>query len=175
MRWTVRRLDRRVLVGHEALLGPDVLAVGRRPGGQEHDEVWVQRDEAVIAQLADGDAQPVGVADQGDGVGVELAELTGPHAGAGQHLDDQAITRETVRPSCLHQLGGILVVQELGQRIGPRRDVAVEDRVASWGVVPVPLDEALEEDADHAEPLALGVLGQVRAVRCRAGLANHTL
>ena len=48
----------RVLVGHQALLGPDVLAVGRRPGGQELDQVWVQRDEAVVAQLADGDAQP---------------------------------------------------------------------------------------------------------------------
>src|SRR5665647_65560 len=61
-------VDRRVLVGHEVLLGSDVLAVLGRPGGQEDDQVRVQRDEAVVAEFADGDPQPVGVADQGDGV-----------------------------------------------------------------------------------------------------------
>ena len=145
MRCTVHRapVDRRVLVGHEVLLGSHVLAVLGRPGGQEDDQVRVQRDEAVVAEFGDGDAQPVGVADQGDGVGGQIAEFARPHAGAGQHLDDEPIARQAMCSGRLHQLGGVLVAQELGQRIDPGWDVPVEDRVASWGVVPVPLDDPL--------------------------------
>ena len=55
----------------------DVFGVGGGPLGEEVDEVGVQGDEAVVAELADRDAEPVGVADLGDGVGGELAELAG--------------------------------------------------------------------------------------------------
>ena len=169
MRWTVRRsigVCSSAISRFWARMCSLLVAVH---SASSTDEVGMQRDEAVVAELADGDPQPVGVADQGDGVGGELAQLAGPHAGAGQHLDDQAIAREAVGLSRRHQLGGVLVVEELGQRIGPGRDVAVEDRVASRGVGPVPLDEALEEDPDHAQPLALGVLGQGRTRASRAG------
>ena len=52
-------------------------ALSGGPVGEQDDEVGVQRDVAVVAQLADRDAQPVVVADLGDGVGGEVAELTG--------------------------------------------------------------------------------------------------
>ena len=41
------------------------------------------------------------------------------------------------------------------------------------GVGPVPLDEALEEDPDHPQPLALGVLGQGRAGAAGLGGEPH--
>ena len=77
MRWTVRPVERGAVVGDEAALGADVVGVEGGPVGEEGDEVGVQRDVAVVAQLADRDAQPVVVADLGDGVGGEVAELTG--------------------------------------------------------------------------------------------------
>ena len=40
-----------------------------------------------------------------------------------------------------------------------------------WRVGPVPFDESLEEDADHAQPVPLGVLRQRR--RLGAGLGGE--
>ena len=70
-------VERGAVIGDEAALGADVVGVEGGPVGEQDDEVGVQRDVAVVAQLADRDAQPVGVADLGDGVGGEVAELTG--------------------------------------------------------------------------------------------------
>ena len=76
--------DRGVVVGDEPTLGPDVLGVGGGTLRQERDEVGVQGDEPVVAQLAHRDAQPVGVADLGDGVGRQPTELAGgPQPGPG--------------------------------------------------------------------------------------------
>ena len=41
------------------------------------------------------------------------------------------------------------------------------------GLRPVPLDEALEEDPDHPQPLTLGVLGQGRTGAARLGGQPH--
>ncbi len=150
-----------MVVSHQPLLGPDVLAVVRRPSGQQHHQLGVEGDEPVIAKLADRDPQPIGIPDQRDGVGGKATELTGPHSGVGQHLDHQPIARESVGPSGSHQLGCVLVVQELGQRKGSGSDVAVEKRVHRRDVGPVPLDDALEEDPDHPQPMTLGVLAQM--------------
>ena len=133
----------------------------------------MERDDPVVAQLADRDPEPVGVPEHGDGVGGQVAELARPHAGPGQQLDHQPIAGQAVGLGCGQQLGGVLVGEELGQRLGPRRDVAVEDRVPSVGLGPVPLDEALEEDPDHPQPLALGVLGQGRALAAGLGGEPH--
>jgi hypothetical protein len=76
MRWTVRPSSG-ALIGDQAALGADVVGVVGGPVGDQHDEVGVQRDVAVGAQLADRDAQPVVLADLGDGVGGEVAELSG--------------------------------------------------------------------------------------------------
>jgi len=51
----------------------------------------MQRDGAVVAQLAHGDAHPVPVADANDGVGLEVAQLAGATTDPSQHLDHQAI------------------------------------------------------------------------------------
>ena len=78
-------VERAVVIGDEAALGADVVEVGGGPVGEERDEVGVQRDVAVVAELADRDAEPVAVADLGDGVGGEVAELAGAQAGAGRN------------------------------------------------------------------------------------------
>ena len=56
MRCTVRRSIGAWSIGDESPLGSDVFGVGRGPFGEELDEVGVQRDEAVVAELADRDA-----------------------------------------------------------------------------------------------------------------------
>ena len=38
----------------------------------------MQGNEPVVAELADGNPQPIGIPDEGDGIGVEHAQLTGP-------------------------------------------------------------------------------------------------
>ena len=81
-------VQRPALVGDQALVAADVVEVGGGPGGEELDELGVQRHVAVVAELAERDAQPVGRADEDDGVGFEIGELAGPHAGAGEQLDN---------------------------------------------------------------------------------------
>lgn len=71
------RHDRCVVIGDESALSADVVGVGGGPLGEQGDEVGVEWDEPVVAQLADGDAQPVGVTDLGDGVSGEVAEFAG--------------------------------------------------------------------------------------------------
>ena len=95
------------------------------------DEVGVQRDVAVVAELADRDAQPVGVTDVDDGVGGEVAQLTGAQPGAGEHLDDEPVARVGGGAGGGHEPGGVAVVEELRERFGAGWDVTVEDRVAA--------------------------------------------
>jgi hypothetical protein len=74
-----------------------VFGVGGGPLGEQFDEVGVHGDHAVVAELADRDAQPVAVvADAGDGVGGELAEFGGAQPGAGQDLGDEPVARQRV-------------------------------------------------------------------------------
>ena len=68
-----------------------------------------------------------------------------------------------------HECGGVAVVEELRQRIGPWWDVTVEDRVPGGRVGPVPFDEPLEEDPDHPQPLPLRVLRHHRALGAGLG------
>ena len=53
----------------------------------------MEGDVAVVAELADRDAQPVGVADLHHGVGGEVAQFAGAHAGAGEHFDHEPVAR----------------------------------------------------------------------------------
>jgi hypothetical protein len=165
-------VDRVVVVGEEPAAGADVLVVGGGPVGEEVDDFGVQGDHAVVAELADRHTQPVAVgADPGDGVSGELAELGGAQPGAGQDLGDEAVAGQWMAAGGGHEGGGLLVSKELGERFGSGRDVAVQDRVPAGRVGPVPLDEPLEEDPDHPQPLPLGVLRQRR--RLRAGLGSE--
>jgi len=59
IRWTVRRSRGLCSSAMRRCLVPDVDAVACRPLLQQRDELGVERDHAVVAQLADGDAQPV--------------------------------------------------------------------------------------------------------------------
>jgi hypothetical protein len=54
------------------------------PCGEQRDQLGVQGHVAVVAELAERDAQPVGRPDEDDGVGLEIGELAGSHAGAGE-------------------------------------------------------------------------------------------
>ena len=108
------------------LLAADVVEVGGGPGGEQCDQLGVQGHVTVVAELAERDAQPVAGADLHDRVGLEVGELAGPHAGAGQQLDDQAVSGIGTGPGGGHQPGRVAVVEELGQRLGflagcPRR------------------------------------------------------
>ena len=69
----------------------DVFEVVGGPCRQQCDEVWVQGDVAVVAELADWDAEPVVVADADDGVGVEVADFAGAHPGAGEDLHHEPV------------------------------------------------------------------------------------
>ena len=70
-------VDGRMLIGEEPMLGSDVVSVVRGPFGQERHQIGVKGNEPVVAELSDRDSEPVGVADQGDGIRVELAQLAG--------------------------------------------------------------------------------------------------
>ena len=111
------------VVGDEAVVAADVVEVLGGPVGEQGDEVGVQRHVAVVAEFADRDAQPVAVTDEHDGVGVEVAELTGAQPGAGEHFDDEPVAGIGGGAGGGHQPGGVAVVEELGQRFGTWRDV----------------------------------------------------
>ena len=153
------------------LCAADVLQVGRGPGGEQLCELGVQRDVAVVAELAQRDPQPVPGADLDDRVGVEVGQLAGPHAGAGQQLDDEPVAGVGAGPGGGHQPGGVAVAGELGQRLGLFGDVPGDDRVAGRRVGPVPLDDPLEERPDGADPLPVR-LGRDR-LAAGAGLGSQ--
>ncbi len=150
-------VDRSTVVSHESAVTPDVVEIGRRPRAEQFDELGVQRDVAVVAELADGDAQPVPVADAHDRIGLQAAKLAGAQTGAGKRLDHEAITGIGGGACGGHDLGGVAVVEELGQRLRAGRQVATDDRVARRRVRPVPLDDPLEERPQRPQTLAVGV------------------
>ena len=151
-------VQRAAVVGDQALAAADVLQVGRGPGGEQLHQLGVQRNVPVVAELAQRDPQPVPGADQHDRVGVQVGELAGAHAGAGQQLDDEPVAGVGAGPGGGHQPGRVAVVEELRQRLGLFRDVPGDDRVAGRRVGPVPLDDPLEErpDGPHPLPVRLG-------------------
>ena len=153
-------VDRRVVVGHQPLLGPDVVAVGGRPGVQQRDQLGVQRDVPVVVELPDRDPQPIALPDQHHGVGVEITELTGPHSGAGQQLDHQPIARDPVGPSRRASAGGVRRPRTWATD-RPAGDVAVEDRVRRGASLQSHSMRRSKKIRIMPQPLALGVLGQV--------------
>jgi hypothetical protein len=70
-------VQRAAVVGDQPLVPADVLQVGRGPGGEQLCELGVQRDVAVVAELAQRDPQPVPGADLDDRAGLEAGELAG--------------------------------------------------------------------------------------------------
>jgi hypothetical protein len=72
-------VQRAAVVGDQALAAADVLEVGRGPGSEQLDQLGVQQDVAVVAELAQRDPQPVHGADLDDRVGLQAGQLAGPH------------------------------------------------------------------------------------------------
>ena len=163
-------VDRAPVVGNQPAVLADVLDVVRRPGGKEMDQLRVQRHVAVVAKLADRDTKPMIVSDAHHGVGGEITELSSPETRPSEELDDQPIALIGLDGSSAHESGGVVVVEELRKGLRSWRDVPADDRVAGWSVGPVPLDDPLEEHAEHPKPLPLGVRRQ-RAVQ--AGLVGQ--
>ena len=98
----------------------------------------------------------MGVPEHRDGIVGQFAELGGPHAGPIEHHHHQSIAGQAVGVGCGHELGRVLIGEELGQGLGSRGDVTVENRVPVVGLGPVPLDEPLEEDPDHPQDAGVG-------------------
>ena len=129
----------------------------------------MQRDGAFVVQLAERDAQPPGVAEAIHGVVAQPADLADAHPGAGQQLDDQSAPPVRFDGQGGHELGGGGVVEELRQRLVRLRQVTGEHRDSSWRVGVVPVDDPLEEGAQHPEVVADGLGGHGAAVAAGTG------
>ncbi len=69
----------------------------------EFDELWVERDVAVVVEFPDRDTKPVAAVDEHDSIRGEGAEFSNTQPGAGQHLDHEPVNRVSVA-SGTHQL-----------------------------------------------------------------------
>ena len=132
--------------------------------GDQLDQDRVERDVAVVVELADRDAQPERVADADHGVVAQRGELPGAHAGAGEQLDHQSASRVGVDGEGGHELGGGRVVEELRERLVGLREVTGEDRHLAGGVVVVPVDDPFEERAQQPEVVTDRGRGQLRGL-----------
>ena len=86
-------------------------------------ELRVQRDVAVVVQLADRDPQPVGRTDLHDRIDGEGEQLAAPDAGTGKQFDDQPGQRIWVRAGGAQQLGRGGIVEKPRQRLVDYRQV----------------------------------------------------
>jgi hypothetical protein len=145
-------VERALLAREEPAVGMGF--VGPSIGVEQLDEMGVEGDVAVVVELAEGDPQPGGVADDGDGVGLEVAQLADAHAGAGQQLDGHPPREPGLGGQGPHELGEAGVVEEAGQWLVPLGDVAEEDGHPRRGVLPSPLGDPQEEGAQLAHPPA---------------------
>jgi hypothetical protein len=59
-------VQRSAVVGGKTPMAVDVLQVGGGPGGKQLDELGMERHVALVAELAERDAQPVALADAHD-------------------------------------------------------------------------------------------------------------
>ncbi len=142
------------VVGEESSGPGDVDGVRVLPVGNQVDEFRVQRDVAIVAELADRDVQRVMVADLDDRVCRQVAELADAHPGARQEQHAELAERVGFGLGVVHERRHLVVVQELRERLGSGRDIAVDDRVAARCVVELPVDDAVEEHLHEPEALA---------------------
>ena len=133
------------------------------------DQVRVQRQVAVLAELADRDVQPRAGADLHDRVGLQAGVLADPQAGAQQHLHRDAHEQALVVLRGAQQFRGAGIVERFRQRVVGAGQVAGEHRHLRRGLVPAPFVQADEEHPQRAEPVDDGAGGQPRLVLPGAG------
>ena len=140
-----------VLPGQQQrVAGPDVRGAVAVDQG---DQLGVQRQVAVLAELADRDVQPGPGADVHDRVGAQAGVFADPQPGAQQHLHGDADQQPPVGLGGAQQFRGGGVVEGLGQRVVLAGQVAGEHRHPGRGLVPAPFVEADEEHPQGAEPV----------------------
>jgi hypothetical protein len=157
----VRRSNGLVVVAFDEQTG----AGGSPPGPVVVDQADQQRvhgNGAVVVELAQGDAQPVGVAEPVHGVVAKPPDLTGSHAGAGEEFDDEPAAPVGIGESG-HELRRGGIVEELRCGLVGFGQVPGEDGRPSGSVAVVPVDDPLEERTQHPEVVADG-LGADRLV-----------
>ncbi len=146
--------------------GRDVLG---SVGVDDLHEAWVQRQVAVLVELADRHVEPVGVADEHDGVGGQGRVLPDPQPGAQEELDGDSDEHPAVGLRGAQQLGRGRVVQGLGQGVLLAGHVTEEHRHPGWGLVPAPLVDPHEEHSQGAEAVGDGGWRDAVLVLARAG------
>ncbi len=70
----------------------------------------MQRDVAVVAELPDGNMEPIVFPDTHDRVGVEVGEFPDPHPGASQQQHTELAERVRFDVDLGHELGHLGVV-----------------------------------------------------------------
>ena len=127
--------------------------MGGAVGVDQGDQLGVQRQVAVLAQLADRDMQPRPGADEHDRIGLQAGEFADPQPGAQQHLDGDADEHPRVGLGGAQEFRGGGVVEGLGQGVVLAGQVAGEHRHPGRGLVPAPFVDADEEHPQGAEPV----------------------
>jgi hypothetical protein len=134
--------------------------------GDQLDQVGVQRDVAVVVQLADRDVQPVPGADLDYGIRAQGDELADPKAGAEQDFADDTDGHLAVRLGRAQQPRCGVVVEGLGQATLLPRQVAEQQRHTIRRFGPAPFLDADEEHPQMPEPVRHRV--RLEAVRLLA-------
>jgi hypothetical protein len=124
------------------------------------DQVGVQRQVAVLAELADRDVQPRPGADLHHGVRAQGGVLADSQPGAQQHLHGDADEQPLVGLRGAQQLRGAGVIRGPGQRVVLPGQVAGEHRHLGRGLVPAPFVQADKEHPQRAQPVNDGPGGQ---------------
>ena len=117
----------------------------------EGDQLGVQREVTVLAELADRDMQPRAGADMDDRSGLQAGELADPQPGAQQHLHGDSHESPRVGLRGPEQFRGGGVVEGFGQGVVLAGQVAGEHRHPGRGLAPAPLVDADEEHPQGAE------------------------
>lgn len=120
----------------------------------------VQRDAAVVVQLAEGDFEPVSGADADNCVDGEGHELAFAQPGAGQQLDHQAHEGAGIGSGRPQQLGRGGIVDEPGWGLVGNGQVTGEDQRPVGGVGVTPFGHPLEEAAQREQPSPDGMTVQ---------------
>jgi hypothetical protein len=134
--------------------------IGRDVGGavvvDQLHQMGMQRQVAVLAQLADRDVQPGRGTDLHDRVGGQAGELTDPQPGAQQDLDGDPDQQPRAVGRSAQQPHGGGVVEGLGQWVVLAGQVAGEHRHPDRRLAPAPLLDPDEEHPQRPEPVGEG-------------------